>query len=129
MLWWYYLGQVWPFEVLLSGPSLLFTKHCLSENTIKIGVSAFFEKLHAQIEVLLSGPSWPFLSCSQLGPDNNTYLAQIITPQNAFFLFFFVFKNVLKYQFYSVFEHQPKFGKKMGKQKTITFHIFQNTGS
>ena len=27
----YYLGQVWPFEVLLSGPSLLFTKHCLSK--------------------------------------------------------------------------------------------------
>ena len=42
MLWCYYLGQVWPFEVLLSGPSLFFTKHCLSKNTIKIGVSALF---------------------------------------------------------------------------------------
>ena len=31
MLWCYYLGQVWPFEVLLSGPSLFFTKHCLSK--------------------------------------------------------------------------------------------------
>ena len=52
MLWCYYLGQVWPFEVLLSGPSLFFTKHCLSKNTIKIGVSALFflkKKLRAQI--------------------------------------------------------------------------------
>ena len=83
MLWCYYLGQVWPFEVLLSEPSLLFTKHCLSKNTIKNrGFSPFFLKTNCarKCEVLLSGPSWPFLSCSQLGPDNNTYLAQIITP-------------------------------------------------
>ena len=103
MLWCYYLGQVWPFEVLLSGPSLLFTKHCLSKNTIKIGVSAlfvFFEKNCARkFEVLLSGPSWSCLRCSQLGPNNNTYLAQIITPQNAFFVQFFAFKNLLKYLF------------------------------
>ena len=101
MLWCYYLAQVWPFEVLLSGPSLFFTKHCLSKNTIKIGVSALFfwkKNCARKFEVLLSGPSWPFLSCSQLGPDNNTYLAQIITPQNAFF-FFFAFKNLLKYLF------------------------------
>ena len=95
MLWCYYLGQVWLFEVLLSGPSLFFTKHCLSKNTIKIGVSAgFFEKKNCarKFEVLLSGPSWSFLRCSQLGPNNNTYLAQIITPQNAFFLFFLLLK-------------------------------------
>ena len=52
VLWCYYLGQVWPLEVLLSGPSLFFTKHCLSKNTIKIGVSAHFfwkKKLRAQI--------------------------------------------------------------------------------
>ena len=36
MLWCYYLGQVWPFPVLLSGPS------------------------------------WPFLCCNKLGPDNST---------------------------------------------------------
>ena len=42
MLWCYYLGQVWPFEVLLSGPSLLFTKHCLSKNTIKWGFQHIF---------------------------------------------------------------------------------------
>ena len=102
MLWCYYLGQVWPFEVLLSGPSLFFRKHCLSKNTIKIGVSAlFFAKKNCarKFEVLLSGPSWSFLRCSQLGPNNNTYLAQIITPQNAFFFVFFAFKNLLKYLF------------------------------
>ena len=76
MLWCYYLGQVWPFEVLLSGPSLFFTKHCLSKKHYKIGISAFFvvKNCARKFEVLLSGPSWPFLSCSQLGPDNNTYL-------------------------------------------------------
>ena len=47
MLWCYYLGQVWPFEVLLSGPSLFFYKTLFVKNTIKIGVSAlsFFEKI------------------------------------------------------------------------------------
>ena len=53
--------------------------------------------------MLLSGPSWPFLSCSQLGPDNIAYLAQIITPQNGIFVFclkcaeipiFIVFLNI-----------------------------------
>ena len=42
-----------------------------------------------------------------------------------FFPFFFANKNVLKYLFYSVFEHQPKFGKKWPK-KTTTFHILQH---
>ena len=43
MLWCYYLGQVWPFEVLLSGPSLFFTKHCLSKKHYKNrGFSTFF---------------------------------------------------------------------------------------
>ena len=98
--------------VLLSGPSLafwgviiwakfVFYKTLFVKNTIKIGVSALFfwkKNCARKFEVLLSGPSWPFLSCSQLGPDNNTYLAQIITPQNAFFVFF-AFKNLLKYLF------------------------------
>ena len=54
-----------------------------------MGFSTFFETNCARkFEVLLSGPSRPFLSCSQLGPDNNTYLAQIITPQNGFFSIF-----------------------------------------
>ena len=101
--------------VLLSGPSLLFTKHCVSKNTIKIGVSAHLKNCARKFEVLLSGPSWPFLSCSQLGPDNNTYLAQIITPQNGFVLLFLAFKMCWNTNCYSVFEHQPKFGKKGAK--------------
>ena len=71
--------------------------------------------------MLLSGPGWPFLSCNQLGPDNNTYLAQIITPQNGFL--FSCLKNVLKYLFYSIFEHQPKLGKKMGKTNDNFSHF------
>ena len=118
MLWCYYLGQVWPFEVLLSGPSLLFTKHCLSKNTINIrGFSTFFLKKYCarKFEVLLSGPSWPFLSCSQIGPDNNT--------SKCIFFQFFAFENVLKYLFYSVFcEHQPKFGKN-GQKKDNFSHF------
>ena len=100
--------------VLLSGPSLafwgviiwakfvFFTKTLFVKKHYKFrGFSTFFLKNNCarQFEVLLSGPSWPFLSCSQLGPDNNTYLAQIITPQNAFCFVFFVLKNVLKYLF------------------------------
>ena len=41
-LWCYYLGQVWLFEVLLSGPSFLFTKHCLSKTPSNRGFSIFF---------------------------------------------------------------------------------------
>ena len=69
---------------------------CILQNTVcqkhyKIGVSAlcFWKKSCARkFEVSLSGPSWPSLSCSQLGPDNDTYLAQIMTPQNGFFSIF-----------------------------------------
>ena len=50
MLWCYYLGQVWPFEVLLSGPSLLLTKHCLSKRKHykNRGFSTFFLKAIAR---------------------------------------------------------------------------------
>ena len=34
--------QVWPFEGLLSGPSLLKKKHCLYQNTIKEGFQLIF---------------------------------------------------------------------------------------
>ena len=44
---------------------------------------------------LLSGPSWPCLCCKKLGPENNPYLAQIITPQNGMSFALFCFKNVL----------------------------------
>ena len=78
----YYLGQV------------CFLQNTVCQKHYKIrGFSTFvLEKNCARkFEVLLSGPSWSFLRCSQLGPNNNTYLAQIITPQNAFFFVFFCF--------------------------------------
>ena len=41
LLWSYYPVQVWPFEGLLSGPSLFFLfLTLLLKNTIKVGVSA-----------------------------------------------------------------------------------------
>ena len=75
---------------LLSGPSLgfskviiwakfVFFKTLLAQNTIKIGVSALFvwkKKCAQTFAKLLSGPSWPFLCCNKLGPDNNINLAQ-----------------------------------------------------
>ena len=73
---------------------------------------------------LSSGPSWPFLSCSKLGPDNNTYLAQIITPQNGIF---FAYKMCWNTYVYSVFNINQNLAK-MGQKKTITFHILQKKG-
>ena len=80
----YYLGQV----------CFLLQNTVCQKSTIQIGVSAHFVLTKNSVrnfELLLSGPSWAFLSCSELGPDNNTYLAQI-TP-------FLAYKNVLKYLF------------------------------
>ena len=89
---------IWAKFVLLRchylGQVCFFTKHCLSIKHYKHrGFSAFFEKQNCarKFEVSLSGPSWPFLSCNQLGPDNDTYLAQIITPQNGFSFSIFCF--------------------------------------
>ena len=69
----YYLGQV-----------------CFIENTVcrkrynNMGFDTFWKKSCAQqFQGLLSGPSWPFLCCDKLGPDNNPHLSQIITPENA----------------------------------------------
>ena len=113
MLWCYYLGQVWPFEVLLSGPSLLFYKTLFVKKHYKIGVSTLFLK-RKWFEVLLPGPSWPFLSCL-LGPDNNT--------SKWYFLFFAFLKMCWNTYFDSVFEHQPKLEQKMG-QKNDNFSHF-----
>ena len=45
MLWCYYLGQVWHFEVLLSGPSLLFYRTLFVKKHYRNrGFSTFFEK-------------------------------------------------------------------------------------
>ena len=121
--------------VLLSGPRLAFWgviiwaefafyKTLFVKNTIKIGVSALFwnKNCARKFEVLLSGPSWPFLSCSQLGPDNNIYLAQIIAPQNVIcgFLLWKICWNTCSHR---VFEHQPKLAPKMGKKNDNFSHF------
>ena len=123
--------------VLLSGPSLAFWgviiwakfafyKTLFVKKHYKIGVSALLywkKKCARKFEVLLSGPSWPFLSCSQLGPDNNTYLGQIITPQNGFFFKFLLLKMCRNTYFIVLFEHQPKLGKKRGKKNDNFSHF------
>ena len=102
----YYLGQVF-FETL-------FVK--------KRGFNIFkwvrgFKKNWAQnFPGLFSGPNWPFLNCNKLGPGNNPYLAQVITPQDGVY--------VLKQSpFHSVFEHQPKFGQKWAKTIIKTWYF------
>ena len=99
------------------GQVCFFTKHCLSQNTIKQGFQHFFwtKNCARKFEVLLSGPSWPLLSCSQLGPDNNTYLAQTITPQNGIFGFFCFLKmcwNTYFIVLLSMNQNWQKMGKK-----------------
>ena len=112
----YYLGQV-----------CFFTKHCVKKHN-KIGVWALFlKKERAQIWGVIIWAKLAILSCNQLGPDNNTYLAQIRTPQNGIFLFFCAFKNVLKYLFYSVFEHQPKLAKNVGKKNDNFSHFAKHS--
>ena len=109
----YYLGQVCFL-------------HCLHKSTIKIGVFRPFltKKCAQKFEGLLSRPSWPFLCCNKLGPDNNPYLAQIITLQNGHFFLFFAFESVLKYLiFIVVFEHQPKFWPKKGQKNDNSSHF------
>ena len=124
--------------MLLLGPSLAFWgviiwakfafyKTLFVKNTIKTAVSAlsFLNKNCARkFEVLLSGPSWPFLSCSQLGPDNNTYLAQIITPQNGVFFEFFAFKYVPRYLFLYCFSNIHQNRAKKGAKKNDDFSHF-----
>ena len=122
--------------VLLSGPSLAFWgviiwakfafyKTLFVKKHYKYtGFSTFCKTNCARkFEVLLSGPSWSFLRCSQLGPDNNTYLAQIITPQNAFFVFLLL-KISWNTYFYSVFWTSTKIWQKKGQNKNDNFSHF-----
>ena len=93
------------------------------------GFSTSFEKCAQNIQVLLSGPSWPFLRSTKLGPDNNTYLDQIITPQYVFVCAFFA-KNVLKYLFLQCFLNINQNLAKNGQTKRNLFtfcktHVIQ----
>ena len=68
------------------------------------------------LQVLLSGSSWPFLRSTKLGPDNNTYLDQITTPENVFCAF--VALKCAEIPIFTVlFENQPNFGKQWAKQQ------------
>ena len=58
---------------------------------------------------------------TKLGPDNNTYLDQIITPEKCFFCL----KTVLKLPMFTVFSASTNIWPKM-RPKTITF-IFSQT--
>ena len=110
----YYLGQV------------CFLKTLFAKNTIKIGVSAlFFEKKCAhKFPKLSSGPSWPFLCCNKLGPDNNINLAQIITLENGHYFLFFAFENVLKYLFLQCFLNiNQNLAKKRAKKNDNFSHF------
>ena len=109
----YYLGQVGPFQGLLSGPSLFFFQNVFPTITKnKIGGSTQFLKQKScaqKFQGLLSGPTWPFLCCNKLGP----CLAQIINPQKVLFAFF-----ASRYVRKSLFLQN-------GQE---TLHISQNTG-
>ena len=95
MLWSYYLVQVWPFQGLLSGPcSFVFNTVC--QKHCKIGVSTLFfvtKKLRTEKSGFIIWSKFALLKRTQLGPDNNPYLDQIITPD----ILLFAFKNVQKY--------------------------------
>ena len=119
--------------MLLSGLSLAFWGDIIwaksvfyktlfvKTKTIKWRFQHFcYEKHCARIlEVLLSGPSWPFLSCGHLGRDNSTYLAQIITPQNGIFVFLVCWNTY----FQSVFLTSTKIGPQMGKTNDNFSHF------
>ena len=88
VLWSYYLGQVWPFEGLLSGRSLCF-KSTVCRKQCKIwGFSPFFEKKNCaqKYQGVIIWAKLGMLCCTKLSPDNNPYLARIITPQDGILL-------------------------------------------
>ena len=127
MLWCYYLGQIWPFEVLLSGPSLAFWGVIIwakfvfyktlfvKKHYTNRGFSTFFlKKMRAQIWVWAK---LTILSCSELGPDNNTYLAQIIPP-------FWPIKMCCNTYFYRVFWTSIKIWQNICPPKTDNFSHF-----
>ena len=103
---------------LLSGPSLAFSGVIIWSKFVFLntvcqkhyknrGFSTCFEKKSCaqKNSGVIIWSKFAFLKRTQLGPDNNPYLDQIITPQMYFFVFC-CFKNVLKYLFYSAFENQ-----------------------
>ena len=88
----YYCGVIiWSKFGLLRGYYLVqvcfFLFSLVCQKHYKIGVSALFwtKKLRTKISGVTIWSKSAFLKRTQLGPDNNPYLDQIITPQNVFF--------------------------------------------
>ena len=69
-----------------------------------------------------TGPSC-FLFDANLAQLVTFNLAQLATVKNGHCLPLFAFKNVLKYLFYSAFEHQPKFAPKRAPQNDNFSHF------
>ena len=106
LLWWCYLVQVWPFEGSLAGPSSFFVSSCCQKHYKNMGFQHIFlnNKSCAQKSGVIIWSELAFFKRTQLGPDNDPYLDQIMTPQKAFWgEFFFCFKNVLKFLFLQCF--------------------------
>ena len=98
----------------------VFTK--MYQNAIKYIYIYIFRHIKKEVHLqgLVSWPTWSFLCCNKLGPDNNPYLAQIITSHDVF-----LSEDVLKNPSPTVlFEHQNKFARNWAK-KTMIFHIFK----
>ena len=64
-----------------------------------------------------------YRGCNKFSPDNNPYLDQIITSQNGLFLFKMCWNT-----YFDCFLNINQNLAKTGPQKTITFHIWENTG-
>ena len=125
----YYLGQVGVQKNNLAHTITIknCVRTCFQQKSAEPLFYSVFDK-HCVFKKQLSGPSWPFLCCNKLGPDNNPYLAQIITLQNGHFFFFCFWKCAEIPIFIVFFWTSTKIWPKKGQKKTITFHILQNTG-
>ena len=69
----------------------------------------------------------PILKWHKRGPVSNYKVAQLVTINKGLFFSFLLLKMCWNTYFYSVFRTSQNLPKK-GHKKTITFHIFQNTG-
>ena len=120
ILWSYYLGQVWPFQGLLSGPSQLVLNTGCRKLEKKGARKNFRGYYPGQV-----GHLFVATNLVQIIPP---YLAQMITLKMIIVLPSFALNSVLKYLFYSVFEHQHKFVQTMGQKKRDLFTFRKNTG-
>ena len=77
--------------------------------------------------MLLSGPSWPFLRCSKLGPDNKHLLGPDDNTSNWYFLPFFCPQKFaeIPFLFFNINQHLAK----KGPQKNANFSQFCKTGA